>query len=250
MDCRVPTFDIRTWSPSSTRRRQVGLALIAMGSATFLPSAAWCQDANQGFELPAMWLALAIIPALLAVTTCFLKFSVVLGFLRKALNLEDVLPALVLAAFAGLLTFFVMGPTTTSAYSAYSEASGTPFERLSVVWEPIKAWLGAHASTAEIDTLVRISGELGEAPLAADSPQVLATAFALTELQEAFIIGLALILPFVVVDFVTASALKSFGVEELDPKWVAVPFKVLLFVLVDGWSLLIEGLMLGYVVPA
>ena len=197
-------------------------------------------------------LAAAAAPLLLAGATSFAKIAVVLGLLRHALGTPRVPPDLVLAALAAILTGLVMGPTASKALEAagpLDQALASP-QALALCAEraaaPVRAFLERHADPAEQrflhETAARLRGNEG-------SPEkglVLLAAFALSELKRAFRLGLLLFLPFLVVDLVVSNTLLAAGLVAVPPDRVALPFKLLLFVLMDGWRLLAEGLLAGY----
>lgn len=210
-------------------------------------------------EFPWEWAALAVLPLALILVTSFLKFSVVLSLLRQALGAPEALPSSAVVAIAALLSAFVMAPVALemqrAAAPALPEAAAwSPAQVAQVAAAsspPLLAWLERHSGPEERAVFARLGAEL-HAPadlalLEAPSPLVILPAFVLTELKEAFLIGFALYVPFLVLELVIAGALLSLGLQGLSPGAVSLPFKLLLFVMVDGWTLLVEGLILGYV---
>lgn len=215
-----------------------------------------------GYAIPL--LLLAVVPLGLVLVTSFLKFSIVLAFLRQALGSPDVPPSIVLLAVAVLLTGFVMGPTAVQMARAAEPLlergpSERPLTQLSMdelralavpVAEPLRVFLERHAGASEKVVFAQLGVAMypeSDRDLAAEgAPLVLVSAFVLTELKEAFIIGFVVFIPFLVVELAVANILLSLNMHMLNPTSVSLPFKLLLFVLVDGWTLLVQGLILGY----
>ena len=231
------------------------VAAIAMMSAS---APAWAQQVGSAPSplVTASGLALlGLLPFLLVVTTSFTKFAVVLSILRSALGTQNVPPNVVLAALAVLLSAYVMAPVYTEmADAAQPLAELSPEEardvmawpeRLAPAAEPLRAFLLANAGAAELSTFAA----LRDVPVDDPPMSVIVPAFTITELSEAFQIGFLLFLPFLVLDLLIGSVLLSLGMHMLSPTTVSMPFKLLLFVLVNGWLALSESLVLGYQYP-
>lgn len=215
-----------------------------------------------GYALPLVLLAL--VPLGLVLVTSFLKFSIVLAFLRQALGSPDVPPSIVLLAVAVLLSGFVMAPTAAQMGRAAQTVmergedeiplADLPLAELMEVGAPVvaplHAFLDKHAGSAERAVFVELARsiypEQEQALASKQSALVLVSAFVLTELKEAFLIGFVVFIPFLVVELACANILLSLNMHMLNPTSVSLPFKLLLFVLVDGWTLLVQGLILGY----
>lgn len=208
---------------------------------------------------------LSLVPAVLLMSTCFVRFAVVLGLLRQALGTPQVLPNQVLMALSLFLTFTVMTPiwretyeTGWRPYSQSAETSSAAFERaLPKMLAPIRRFMSRQIAASGNDDGVWMLLDLqrqhaGET----DTPEpksydeipitVLLPAFLLSELKTGFLIGFRLFLPFLVIDFVIASVLTALGLTTMTPSSVALPFKLLLFVLIDGWFLTV-GMLLASV---
>ena len=206
---------------------------------------------TQGGSLPIQLLViltlLTVLPGILLTVTGFARILIVLGFLRTALGTPTVPPNQVLVGIAFFLSLFVMAPTindvkTTAIdpYMAHKIDEQTAFERGLI---PMRSFMFAQTRDSDLALMVKLSG--GERPKTrADIPTVvLIPAFILSELKTAFQIGFLLFLPFLVIDMVVSSTLMSMGMMMLPPVLVSLPFKILLFVLVDGWSLVVEGIV-------
>jgi flagellar biosynthetic protein FliP len=193
---------------------------------------------------------LSVAPALLLMMTSFTKIFVVLGLTRNALGLTTVPPNQVLAGLALFLSLFIMGPVLSEVneialqpYLAGTIDFGGAFD---LAQAPLREFMMGVTREEDIALMTRIS----ENPNPADAESVplltLIPAFMLSELRAAFIIGFVIFVPFLVIDLVVSSALMSMGMMMLPPVMISLPFKLLLFVLVDGWALIITSLVGTY----
>ncbi|MFT7860051.1 MAG: flagellar type III secretion system pore protein FliP [Sulfurimonas sp.] len=190
---------------------------------------------------------LFLAPSLVMVMTTFTRFVIVFGFLRQALGTQQVPPTQVLVLLAMILTFFVMEPVGTKAYNqgikpyveekiGYDEA----FEKTTL---PFKNFMIRNTREKDLALFLRIR-EMENPQTVADVPlSVVIPAFVISELKTAFEIGFLIFLPFLVIDMVVASILMSMGMMMLPPVMISLPFKILVFVLIDGWNLLIGNLI-------
>jgi flagellar biosynthetic protein FliP len=190
---------------------------------------------------------LAVLPGILLTVTGFARILIVLGFLRTALGTPSIPPNQVLVGIAFFLSLFVMAPTmkeikvvAVEPYMHHQIDEQTAVER---GLEPVREFMFKQTRDSDLALFIRLSG--GQRPRTrADVPTVvLIPAFILSELQTAFQIGFLLFLPFLVIDMVVSSTLMSMGMMMLPPALVSLPFKILLFVLVDGWSLTVQGIV-------
>ena len=196
---------------------------------------------------------LSLLPFLLVTFTSFTKISVVLSLTRSALGTQQAPPTVVLTGLAAVLSLVVMGPVA-EAMLARVRAERLPavagpemLRVLSSAAGPLQAFLLEHGSPELRAEFAALSRELrGGAKVSETDLAVLAPAFVLTELKQAFQIGFLVFLPFLVVDMVVANVLLALGMQSLSPSQVSLPFKVLLFVAVDGWALLARSLVQGY----
>lgn len=200
-----------------------------------------------------VWIALlALAPFALMCVTSFVKISVVLSLLRSALGTPQAPSDPALAAIALALTLFVMAPVTRDVVARIEARSGSldtaagAFAAAADAAEPLRGFLERNTRPEEVALFVELSTRDGAPAAEASSFAVLVPAFVTTELREAFVVGFLVFLPFLVVDLVVANILMSMGMVMVSPASVSLPFKVLLFVLVDGWPLLMKGLALGY----
>ncbi len=201
------------------------------------------------------WLPLlfvAALPLVLAAATSFSKFSIVLLLLRNSVGNDQVPPNLVVSAVALVLTLVVMMPLLGLLHPEALAPADTAnlltlLPKLPTLFEPWRAFLQLNAGQEERDLFLRL-GHL--APGTATLPAHLALgAFAITELKEAFVLGFAIALPFLLVDLGIAITLQAVGLETMPHATVALPAKILLFVAAGGWLLLTENLVVGYLLP-
>jgi type III secretion protein R len=195
--------------------------------------------------------AFSLLPFLLVMVTSFVKISVVLSLLRNAIGTRDVPSTMVVTGLALVLTLVVMAPVGADIYQAaqpdlqreaWADAAGHASA-------PLRTFLTKHSHDKDRQTFAELSAKLWAGRPGAPGENdllVLAPAFVTSELKAAFAFGFLLLLPFLIVDLLVSSVLASVGMNGLPPSTVALPFKLLLFVLVDGWLLLARGLILGY----
>ncbi|WP_115045321.1 type III secretion system export apparatus subunit SctR [Xanthomonas arboricola] len=198
---------------------------------------------------------LGLLPFAAMVVTSYTKIVVVLGLLRNAIGVQQVPPNMVLNGVALLVSCFVMAPVGMEAFKATQNYSaGSDNSRVVVLLdacrEPFRQFLLKHTREREKAFFIRSARQIWPKDkadtLKPDDLLVLAPAFTLSELTEAFRIGFLLYLVFIVIDLVVANALMAMGLSQVTPTNVAIPFKLLLFVAMDGWSMLIHGLVLSY----
>jgi flagellar biosynthesis protein FliP len=192
----------------------------------------------------------ALAPAMLILLTSFTRIVIVLGLTRNALNLQGVPPNQVLIGLALFLTLFVMGPVFTEVNEAALQPflkgrieQGEAFER---GLKPFRTFMFDHAREQDVALFMRLSDK----PKPEDSDDVPTTtlipAFVISELRAAFLIGFVIFVPFLVIDMVTSAALMSMGMVMLPPVIISLPFKLLLFVVVDGWLLVVQSLVRSF----
>ncbi len=190
---------------------------------------------------------LFLAPSMVLVMTTFTRFVIVFGFLRQALGTQQVPPTQILVMLAMILTFFVMEPVGTKAYDqgikpyiakqiGYEEA----FTKTAL---PFKNFMIRNTREKDLALFLRIRKMPNPKNVAAVPLSIVIPAFIISELKTAFEIGFLLFLPFLVIDMVVASILMSMGMMMLPPVMISLPFKILVFVLIDGWNLLIGNLI-------
>ena len=194
--------------------------------------------------------AVTLLPGIVLMMTAFTRIVIVLAILRQALGAGQAPPNQVLIGLSLFLTFFVMGPVIdkidTDALQPYMAEQIDATTALQRGADPLKHFMLDQTRESDIATFVRISGGKGfdkpeDVPL-----RILVPAFATSELKSAFQIGFLIFIPFVIIDLVVASALMSMGMMMLSPVLISLPFKLMLFVLVDGWSLVMGTLAASF----
>jgi flagellar biosynthetic protein FliP len=201
-------------------------------------------------QMIALLTVLSLAPSILIMMTSFTRIVIVLSFLRTAMGIQQTPPNTVMISLALFLTFFIMTPTLKAAYdngitpllnSEIDEVQA--FDRTVA---PFHDFMMKHVREADLKLFVELSGEGPFEDEASIPLQVLIPAFMISELRRAFEIGFMLFLPFVIIDMVTASILMSMGMMMLPPVMISLPFKIIFFVLVDGWYLICGSLIQSF----
>ena len=231
------------------------------------------------FALIIVLVGLSLIPFIAMIATSYLKIVVVMSLIRNALGIQSIPPNMVLNALAMILTFYIMAPVVSESWSAIVESqkamaakAGTSAPQaqgqgtvahppstidlssldLSKAAEPFRRFLSEHTAPREraffIKTAETLWGKDGE-PAAVDpeSYWILLPSFCVSELTKAFQIGFLVYLPFIAIDIIVSNILLAMGMMMVSPVTISLPFKLLLFVMVNGWTLLIQGLVKGYI---
>lgn len=193
---------------------------------------------------------ITMIPFFLISTTSFLRTVIVLSMIRQAIGTQQAPPNVVIVSLALFITLFVMTPTfndvNTNAITPFKEGKITQMEALDLGLKPFRRFMLKFAREKDIALFMEFSQvkhttDINEVPIF-----VLIPAFIISELKTAFQIGFLLFIPFVVIDLVVSNILLSLGMFMLSPAMISLPFKILLFVLTDGWNLIIQGLLLSF----
>ncbi|OEH91273.1 flagellar biosynthetic protein FliP [Bacillus solimangrovi] len=193
---------------------------------------------------------LSLAPSILILMTCFTRIVIVLSFVRTSLATQQMPPTQVLISLALFLTFFIMGPTfaevNEQALTPFIEGELTQEEAYTKAVGPFKEFMSKH--TRQKDLELFLSYAQMERPQTIDDIPMTALipAFAISEIKTAFQIGFMIFVPFLVIDMAVASVLMSMGMMMLPPVMISLPFKILLFVLVDGWYLVVKSLLASY----
>jgi flagellar biosynthetic protein FliP len=195
---------------------------------------------------------LALAPSIVIMTTSFLRIIIVLSFMRQALGTHQMPPSQLLMGMALILTMFVMAPVISqvhqNAFKPYLDGEITQSELYEKGTEPIRTFLLKQTREKDLALFVKFAG-MEKPNTREDIPlHVLVPGFIISELRTAFQISFVIFIPFLVIDMVVASVLMSMGMMMLPPILVALPFKVLLFVLVDGWYLIIKSLLESFAI--
>lgn len=208
------------------------------------------QDVALSIQILFLLTILSLAPSILIMMTAFTRIIIVLSFTRQAIGTQQMPPNQVLIGLALFLTFFIMSPVITdindNAYQPFSRGEITQEQAIERAMNPIRHFM--YKNTKEKDLALFLSlSENQQAVTLADIPtSALIPAFIVSELKVAFWIGFYLYIPFLIIDMVVASTLMSMGMMMLPPVMISLPFKLLLFVMVDGWNLIIKSLITGF----
>ncbi|MBM9537421.1 flagellar type III secretion system pore protein FliP [Desulfobulbus alkaliphilus] len=238
----------------------VGLALLlfpCLASAVNLPTvslgvseATTPAEVSTALQVLFILTILSVTPAILLMTTAFTRIIIVLGFVRQAMGTQNTPPNQVLLGLALFLTFFIMAPTfneiNTEALQPYMEESITQQEAFERSVEIMRDFMFSQVREEELQLFIEIAREEQPADKNEISSMILIPAFMLSELKLAFQMGFMIYVPFLVIDMLVASVLMSMGMMMLPPIIISLPFKLLLFVLVDGWQLVVGSLMKSF----
>lgn len=208
------------------------------------------QDVSATLQIMAVLTILSLAPSILIMTTSFVRIVVVLGFLRNALSTQNVPPNQVVIALSLFLTFYIMAPYWNTAneqgIQPYLAGEITQEEALEKTVAPVREFMFSQTRESDLALFVNLSD--AERPESQEdvSTMTLIPAFIISELKTAFQIGFMIYIPFIVIDMIVASTLMSMGMMMLPPVMISLPFKILLFVMVDGWQLLIKSLVVSF----
>jgi flagellar biosynthetic protein FliP len=237
------------------------LLFAAVAAAVLVPTAVLAQDISVNFgdnttltqravQLVGLITILALAPSILVMVTSFTRIVVVLSLLRTAMGLQSAPPNSVMVSLALFLTFFIMQPTLQASYDqgiapllAGQIQIQEAFDRGSV---PIHDFMAANVRQEDVQLFYDLSNTPPPADAKSIDLKILVPAFMISELRRAFEIGFLLFLPFVIIDMVVASVLMSMGMMMLPPVIISLPFKLIFFVLVDGWHLVAGSLVRSF----
>jgi len=246
----------------------MGLAVILFG-VMMVPPAGYCapmplpmvqlgvgQADNPGdvsvlLQIVALLTVLSLAPAILILMTSFTRLAVAFSFLRHALGTQQMPPNQIMIGLALFLTFFIMMPVwkqvNNNAIQPYLEEEISQSEALDAAMEPVRQFMFKQTRKKDLELFVDMA-KLNKPNTSVDIPSsVLIPAFVVSELKTAFIIGFFLYVPFLIIDMVIASVLLSMGMMMLPPIMISMPFKLILFVLMDGWHLIVGSLVKSFV---
>ncbi|WP_440026302.1 flagellar type III secretion system pore protein FliP [Chromobacterium amazonense] len=217
---------------------------------TSSPAAGGGQNYSLSLQMLLFMTALTFIPAMLLMMTAFTRIVIVLSLLRQALGTTQAPPNQVIVGLALFLTLFVMGPTFDQVYSKawvpFSDNKISFNQALDEASKPMKAFMLRQTREKDLSFFIEISQS--EKPQTKEdvSMKTLVPAFAISELKTAFQIGFMVFIPFMIIDLVVASILMAMGMMMVSPVTISLPFKMMLFVLVDGWTLLMGSLVQSF----
>ncbi|HMA67252.1 MAG TPA: flagellar type III secretion system pore protein FliP [Desulfosalsimonadaceae bacterium] len=228
-----------------------GAAAQEVPSVSFnMAESAGPQQVSTVLQIMMLLTVLSMAPAILLMTTSFIRIVVVLSFLRQAMGTQQMPPNQIIIGLAMFLTFFIMAPV----FSQINQTALQPYlnekiggkQALTKAASPMREFMFGQVREADLQLMTRLSEKEAPADRSEVSTLTLIPAFMLSELKRAFQIGFMIFVPFLVIDMITASVLMTMGMLMLPPIIISLPFKVLLFVLVDGWNLIAGSLMQGF----
>lgn len=208
------------------------------------------EDVSSTLQLLALLTVLSLAPGILIMMTSFTRIIIVLSFVRTGLGTQSMPPNQVLVGLALFLTFFIMSPIVVemneTAFQPYLEGEMEQQEALDTAVVPLKEFMAKNTREKDLALFFKYAelekpDSIEEIPLTSLIP-----AFAISEMKTAFQIGFVIFIPFLIIDMVVASTLMAMGMMMLPPVMISLPFKILLFVLVDGWYLIIESLLVSF----
>ena len=208
------------------------------------------EKVSSALQILVLLTILTLAPAILIMTTSFARIIIVLSFLRQAMGTQQTPPTQILIGLALFLTMFVMGPVWSEinegALKPYMEEELGQFEALKLAEIPIKRFMLNHTREKDLSLFVNLSEDKNPQSIEDVSIQTVVPAFIISELKTAFQIGFLIYIPFLILDMVVASILLSMGMMMLPPVLISLPFKLMLFVMVDGWYLTVGSLMRSF----
>ena len=239
-----------TPSPSATPAPSVAGTAKPGASATSIPLITLPTDRASSVQILIMLTILSLAPSILIMMTGFTRIIIVLSFVRNAIGIQQMPPNQVLIGLALFLTFLVMTPVideiNTTAYKPYVENKITQQQALDQAMVPLRQFMLNQTHKTDLTLFAGMAkitevGDVNELP-----NTVIIPAFITSEIKRAFQIGFIIFIPFIVIDMIVSSTLMSMGMMMLPPTAISLPFKILLFVLVDGWTMTIKTLIMGF----
>ena len=207
-------------------------------------------DSSNALQILLLMGGISILPAILFTVTGFTRILIVLSFVRSALGTQNTPPNQVLVGIALFLTLFVMAPTISAikkdAWDPYSQHAISTTQAISRAEQPLRQFMFAQTRTQDLSLFVNLAHIKTPETRAQIPTYVLIPAFMMSELKTAFEIGFLVFLPFLLIDLIVSSTLMSMGMIMLPPSFISLPFKILLFVLVDGWDLITTSLVKSF----
>lgn len=213
------------------------------------------RDLSSSIELLILFTVLSLLPSVIIMMTSFTRIIVILSLLKSAMGTQQTLPSQVIIGLALFLTLFIMAPVGNVVYSdalrPYFDEEITQSEAIETAMVPIREFMLRQTREKDIMLFMELSQDEGlnqeEGITLEEIPNtVLIPSFIISELKTGFQVGFLLFLPFIVIDMVVASTLMSMGMMMLPPMMISLPFKILLFVLVDGWEMIVRSIVIGF----
>nr|WP_242824674.1 flagellar type III secretion system pore protein FliP [Peptoanaerobacter stomatis] len=209
---------------------------------------------SESVELLLIFTVLSLLPSILIMMTSFTRIIVILSFLKQAIGAQQSIPTQSMIGLALFLTFFIMAPVGNEAYQnglkPYFDKSITQEQAVVNIMSPVREFMFKQTRESDVKLFLELSKDENlkndNVTLEKIPNSVLIPSFIISELKTGFQIGFILFIPFIIIDMVVSSTLMSMGMMMLPPMMISMPFKILLFVLVDGWDLVIRSIVMGF----
>ncbi len=207
-------------------------------------------DGAQTLEILMLMTTVSLLPSILIMMTSFTRIIIILSFLRNAMGVQQLPPNMVLIGISIFLTLFIMSPViddiNQNAYTPYTSQQITQEQAIERAQVPLREFMLRQTETGTLNMYAEFAGQelsdnVSEIPM-----KIVVPAFMTTELKRAFVIGFLLFIPFMLIDLIVASTLMSMGMMMLPPAMISLPFKILLFITIDGWNLLFSTIIKGF----
>lgn len=263
---------MKNFTDKKRQRKVMFMAFVALGVLCFCVGGVYATDPSitldinsatgsgsaGALDLMYLFVLLTLLPSMVLMCTCFTRIIIVFSLARSALGTQQSPPNMVLTGLALFLTLFIMTPTLNQVvkvvYEPYKAGEVTAEEAISLAQTPLKEFMLKQVDKDSLNLFLQISGEelvieqetdINEALMALDF-KVVAPAFATSELKRGFIMGFFVYVPFVIIDMVVSSTLMAMGMVMLPPGTISLPFKLLVFILADGWGLMMSTLVKSF----
>jgi flagellar biosynthetic protein FliP len=206
-------------------------------------------DLSVALQLMLLMTLLSVAPSLIMLTTSFTRIVIVLGFVKSAIGVQQAPSSQIIVGLALFLTFFIMAPVWDNIYknavNPYMEKKITSQQAFSVGCDALKGFMLKQTRSSDVDFFLRVSRS-GRTKVEDLPIHIVMPAFIMSELRTAFQMGFLIFIPFIIIDFIVGCSLMSMGMMMMPPAVIATPFKILLFVLIDGWTLIVQSLVQSF----
>ncbi|MBP8654467.1 MAG: flagellar type III secretion system pore protein FliP [Proteocatella sp.] len=207
-------------------------------------------DGAQTLEILMLMTTVSLLPSILIMMTSFTRIIIILSFLRNAMGVQQLPPNMVLIGISIFLTLFIMSPViddiNQNAYTPYTSQQITQEQAIERAQIPLREFMLRQTETGTLNMYAEFAGQELSENVSEIPMKIVVPAFMTTELKRAFVIGFLLFIPFMLIDLIVASTLMSMGMMMLPPAMISLPFKILLFITIDGWNLLFSTIIKGF----
>ena len=207
-------------------------------------------DGAQTLEILMLMTTVSLLPSILIMMTSFTRIIIILSFLRNDMGVQQLPPNMVLIGISIFLTLFIMSPViddiNQNAYTPYKSQQITQEQAIERAQVPLREFMLRQTETGTLNMYAEFAGQELSENVSEIPMKIVVPAFMTTELKRAFVIGFLLFIPFMLIDLIVASTLMSMGMMMLPPAMISLPFKILLFITIDGWNLLFSTIIKGF----